>query len=236
MSTTTTGYENLLASSSSSSTSTTTSTTTSSSSSELSNDDFLTLLVTEMQYQDPTDPMDTETILTQTSQLASIEAAENTADALDELSSSLQSTTTFNAVNAIGKMASLGSNYITYEGSDDITFEVYFPNEISDGTLTIADSDGNVVRTIDLGDTAAGESGVVSITWDGLDNDGNQVDAGYYSVGATYTDPEGTSDTTILGVYPIESVYYEDGELSLKLGSNYYSIDDVVEIYEKSES
>lgn len=187
-----------------------------------------------MQYQDPTDPMDTETILTQTSQLASIEAAENTATALDELSSSLQSTTTFNAVSTIGKMASLGSNYITYEGSGDTTFEVYFPNEISDGTLSIADSDGNVVRTIDLGDVAAGESGVVAIEWDGLDNDGNQVDSGYYSVSATYVDPDGTSDTTILGVYPIESVYYEDGELSLKLGSQYYDISDVVEIYEKT--
>ncbi len=228
-----TGYESLLSSTSSTS-STTTSTTTSSSSSSLSNDDFLTLLVTEMQYQDPTDPMDTETILTQTSQLASIEAAENTADALDELSSALQSTTTFNAVSTIGKMASLGSNYTEYSGSGETSLEVYFPNEISDGTLSIADSDGNVVRTIDLGDVAAGESGVVAITWDGLDNDGNQVESGSYSVSATYVDPDGNSDTTIMGVYPIESVYYEDGELSLKLGSQYYSIDDVVEIYERT--
>lgn len=231
MSTTTTGYESLLGTTST----TTTSTTTSTASSSLSNDDFLTLLVTELQYQDPTDPMDTETILTQTSQLASIEAAENTADSLDALSSQLQSSTTFNAVSTIGKMASLGSNYVTYEG-EEMTFEVYFPNEIADGTLSIADSDGNVVRTIDLGDTVAGESGVVAITWDGLDDDGNAVDTGYYSVGATYTDPDGTSDTTVLGVYPVESVYYDDGVIKLKLGSNYYSISDVVEIYELSES
>jgi len=233
MSTTTTGYESLLGTTSSS---TTTSTTTSTSSSSLSNDDFLTLLVTEMQYQDPTDPMDTETILTQTSQLASIEAAENTATALDELSSQLQSSTTFNAVSTIGKMANLGSNYFEYSGSDEATVEVYFPNEIADGTLTIADSDGNVIRTIDLGDTAAGESGVVAITWDGLDNDGNQVESGDYSVSAVYTDPDGNSDTTVLGVYPIESVYYNDGVVQLKLGSNYYDISAVVEIYELTES
>ena len=229
-----TGYENLI-SSTAGTTTTTASTTTSTSSSSLSNDDFLTLLVTELQYQDPTDPMDTESILTQTSQLASIEAAQNTADSLDALSSQLQSSTTFNAVSAIGKMASLGSNYITYEG-DDISFEVYFPNEISDGTLTIADAKGNVVRTIDLGDEAKGESGIVTLSWDGLDDSGNQVADGYYSVGATYVDPAGTSDTTVLGVYPIESVYYDDGVIKLKLGSNYYKIDDVVEIYEKSES
>ena len=231
MSTTTTGYESLLGTTST----TTTSTTTSTASSSLDTDDFLTLLVAELQYQDPTDPMDTETILTQTSQLASIEASENTANSLDELSSQLQSSTTFNAVSSIGKMASLGSNYVTYEG-EEMTFEVYFPNEIADGTLTIADSDGNVVRTIDLGDTAAGESGVVAITWDGLDNEGNAVDEGYYSVGATYTDPDGTSDTTVLGVYPIESVYYDDGVIKLKLGSQYYPISSVVEIYELSES
>ena len=44
----------------------------------LSKDDFMKLFLAEMQHQDPTEPMDSEKILTQTSQLATIESTDNT--------------------------------------------------------------------------------------------------------------------------------------------------------------
>jgi flagellar basal-body rod modification protein FlgD len=229
-----TGYENLISGSTSTS-STTTSSTTSSSSSSLSKDDFLQLLLTELQSQDPTDPMDSDKILTQTSQLANLEASENTTAALEDLSSKLQSSTAFSATSTIGKMASLGSNYISYSGTA-VTYEMYFPSEISDGTITIKDSDKNTIRTIDLGDVAAGKSGVVSLTWDGKDSEGNLVESGNYSISATYVDTDGTSKDTMVGVYPVESVYYEDGTTYLKLGSQYYPVDSVVEYYELTDS
>ncbi len=227
-----TGYENLI-SGSNSTANTTTSSTTSSSSSSLNKDDFLSLLLTELQHQDPTDPMDSDKILTQTSQLASLEASENTTTALTELSDKLTASTDMNAVSAIGKMASLGSSAITLSSSN-ADFEVYFPTEITDGTMTIKDTNGNTVKTIDLGDAAAGKSGVVAFNWDGIDNDGNQLDDGYYSVTATYTDANGDAKTTQTGVYPVESVRYQDGSTYVKLGSNYYAISDVVEFYDKS--
>lgn len=225
------GYENLISGSSSTS-NTTASTTTSSSSSTLGKDDFLALLLVELQTQDPTDPMDSDKILTQTAQLASLEASENTTAALEDLAEQLAASTDFNAVSTIGKMASLGSNYVTYAGKE-LTYEVYFPTEIKDGTLTIKDTDGNTIKTVDLGDEAAGESGIVSFTWDGKDSDGNLVDNGYYSITATYTDAKGASKDTAVGVYPVESVRYEDGETYVKLGSVYYPMSSIVEYYEK---
>lgn len=227
-----TGYENLISGSSSTS-NTTTSTTTSSSSSTLGKDDFLALLLVELQTQDPTDPMDSDKILTQTAQLASLEASENTTAALEDLAEQLSASTDFNAVSTIGKMASLGSSSVPYEG-EEITYEVYFPTAIKDGTLTIKDSDGNTIKTVDLGDEAAGESGVVSFTWDGKDSDGNLVDNGNYSITATYTDANGASKDTAVGVYPVESVRYYDGETYLKLGSVYYPMSSVVEYYEQN--
>lgn len=224
-----TGYENLISGSSSTSS---TSTTTSSTSSTLGKDDFLQLLLVELQTQDPTDPMDSDKILTQTAQLSSLEASENTTAALEDLAEQLKASTDFNAVSTIGKMASLGSNYVQYSGSE-ITYEVYFPTEIKDGTLTIKDTDGNTIKTVDLGDEAAGESGVVSFKWDGKDSDGNLVDNGYYSITATYTDANGASKDTAVGVYPVESVRYEDGETYIKLGSNYYEMSSIVEYYEQ---
>lgn len=153
-----TGWENLITNSSSS---TTTSSTTSSTKSSLSNDDFLQLLLTELQYQDPTDPMDSDKILTQTAQLSSLEAAQNTTAALESLSEQLASNTNFSAIGVIGQMASLGSSAITLKDKAS-NFEIYFPSEIKTGTLTITDTDGKTVKTIDISSSTAGKSGVVA--------------------------------------------------------------------------
>jgi len=130
-------------------------------------------------------------------------------------------------------MGSLGYNAITLKDSA-ANYEVYFPKEIKDGTLTIKDTDGNTVQTVDLGDTAAGKSGIVPFKWDGKDKDGEQLKDGYYSVTADYIDKDGVSATTQFGVYPVESIRYEDGTSYVKLGSVYYPLSDIVEFYEKS--
>ena len=224
------GYESLLNPGTASSTTTKAEDKTGSSD-VLGKDDFLKLLLTELQHQDPTSPMDSDKILTQTSQLATLESATKTNTALENLSTQLKESVSSNATNLIGKMGSLGYNAITLSNSKS-TYEVYFPTEIKDGTLTIKDANKNVIKTVDLGDVAAGKSGVLSFDWDGSDNDGNLVKDGYYSVTADYVDKTGASKTTQFGVYPVESIRYDNGSSYVKLGSNYYPISDVVEYYQ----
>ena len=79
----------------------------------LGKDDFLKLLLTEMQYQDPTQPMDTDKILSQTSQLATLESADNTNKTLTALAASLQGSQQLSTVSAIGKIADLGDDTVT---------------------------------------------------------------------------------------------------------------------------
>ena len=92
----------------------------------LGKDDFMKLLLVELQHQDPTEPMDSEKILTQTSQLASLESAENTNKALEDLAASLSNTQQFTTISAIGKTADLGSDSIIFEKGSTSNFEVYF--------------------------------------------------------------------------------------------------------------
>lgn len=223
------GYESLLNPGTASST-TTTATAKTGSSDVLGKDDFLKLLLVELQHQDPTSPMDTDKILTQTSQLATLESATKTNTALENLSAQLKESVSSNATSLIGKMGSLGYNAIKLTDSKS-TYEVYFPTEIKDGTMSIKDKDGKVVKTIDLGDAAVGKSGVISFTWDGRDNDGEKLSDAYYSVTADYVDSAGASKTTQFGVYPVESIRYDNGSTYVKLGSTYYPMSDVVEYY-----
>lgn len=195
---------------------------------QLSKDDFMKLFLTELQYQDPTEPMDTEKILAQTSQLATLESADNTNQALSDLSAALGASQQFSTIAAIGKTADLGSDAIALDKGTVSSFEVYFPKDISQGTVTISDADGNTVGTIDVAENPAG---VYKFDWDGRDVNGNQADSGIYHVNANYSDPDGNVLQTRLGAYPIESVRFENGNTLVKLGSSYVPLENVVEVY-----
>ncbi|WP_024954447.1 flagellar hook capping FlgD N-terminal domain-containing protein [Sulfurospirillum arcachonense] len=196
----------------------------------LGKDSFMKLLLVELQYQDPTEPMDSEKILTQTSQLASLESATNTNKTMEKLASRLDSNGDLQALSAIGKMASLGSNAITLQEKGNAQFEIYFENEIKSGELIITDVNGEKVRTISL-DEQVGESGVLAFEWDGTDNNGEKLDAGYYSVTSEYLDANDEQQATQFGIYPVESVRYQDGEAFIKLGSSYVPMNYILEFF-----
>ncbi len=195
---------------------------------KLGKDDFMKLLLVQLQYQDPTEPMDTEKILTQTSQLATLEASDNTKNALEKLAASLGTSQQFSTIAAIGKTADLGSDSIAHDKGSSSNFEIYFPDDVQQGSVEIKDSNGNIVKTLDVGTNPAG---VYQFSWDGTDNGGGSVDSGIYHVSATYEDSNNVKQTTRLGAYPIESVRFDNGQTLVKLGSSYVPLENVKEVY-----
>ncbi len=205
----------------------------------LGKDDFLKLLLVQLQYQDPTAPTDSETILNQTSQLAALESTQNTNAALEKLSASLASSQEFSIISSIGKRADLGSDAVSHTEGANTSFEVYFPEDIKSGVVTITDLEDNFVADIpiELPENADGtradqlNAGVYQFSWDGLNTLGASSDSGIYRVNSKYLDTSGQEQSTRLGAYPIESVRFEDGKAFLKLGSNYVPLADIVEVY-----
>ena len=195
----------------------------------LKKDDFMKLLLTELRYQDPTDPMDSQKILTQTSELATLESANNTNKTMQAIMDQLKSSYDFNAVASIGKMGSLGTDKITLSKDKSSTFEIYFAHDIQTGKVDIKNSNGDIVKTFNL---QPQKGGVLSFEWDGTDNSGVKMQEGSYSVSADYSDGSTGSFSTAYGVYPIESVRFDGGKALLKLGSNYYPLSQIKEIYQ----
>jgi flagellar basal-body rod modification protein FlgD len=194
----------------------------------LGKDDFMKLLLVQLQYQDPTAPMDSEKILTQTSQLASMEASDNTKTALENLTASLGNSQQFSTIAAIGKTADMGSDAISLNQGSTSTFEVYFPKDAQRGTISITDANGDVVRSLNVEEQTAG---IHQFTWDGNNNSDTPAAEGVYHVNADYTDADGNTLKTKLGAYPIESVKFDQGKTYLKVGSSYVALDQVSEVY-----
>lgn len=204
--------------------------------SQLDKDAFMKLLLTELQYQDPTSPMDTEKMLTQTSQLATLEMQENTNSAMKDLVAQLKSNSSMYALSALGKMASLGTDNFVLKAEDkSMDIPVYFENGASSGVVQIFDgsaSDAKLVREISFKDLSAGTN---KIKWDTITDGGAVAKEGVYYVKVAYVDAKtGISRTAKYGEYPVESVKFIDGKANVKIAGEYQPVDKIAEFYDNT--
>lgn len=202
----------------------------------LDNDAFFKLFLTELQNQDPTEPMDSDKILTQTSMMTELEAQEEMKDAMESISAAFQSSqqnmVQFNAVSMIDKVATTDLTEINLEeqleGDETVDFNLYFDMPIDSGTIQIIDADNDIVQSYPL-DEFHGQYQNVAFEWNGKNDDGNTVPAGKYTVVAKYLGMDGENYETTLGRGKVEGVKFEDGVSLLKIGSSYIPMENVLE-------
>ncbi len=201
----------------------------------LGKDDFMMLLLTELQYQDPTDPMDSDKILSQTSQLAQLESQDKTNAALEELAASFKNSKNFSAVSAIGKMATLENtvNLKSYEdGSPSpVNFNLNFEEDIQSGSINIYSEEGALMKSMSLDKDTAGQH---SYNWDGKTNAGTDAAPGKYYITSTYQNEDGLTLDAKAGSYKIESVKFEDEKTFVKLNGGFIDFEQVAEIYDEN--
>jgi flagellar basal-body rod modification protein FlgD len=199
-------------------------------------DDFMKLLLTELQHQDPTSPMDSDKILSQTSQLAQLESQDKTNKALEALTASFANNQNFSAVSSIGKYAKLENTLALTNDTEGkpnaINFELDFAEDVESGTVKIYDENFFLVKTLDIEKADAGKQ---SFNWDGTNDAGEYVRSGSHTVVASYLNEDGVKLKGEFGSHKIESVKFEGSETFLKLDGTYVSFAHVKEIFEKEE-
>ncbi len=200
----------------------------------LGKDDFMKLLLTELQHQDPTSPMDSDKILAQTSQLAALETQEKTNKALEALTASFKQNKNFAAVSAIGKYARLDNSVNLTQNTkgelNPVNFELNFAEDIKDGQIEIYDDENRLVKVMKL---HADTKGKHAFTWDGLTDAGEKAKPGKFKIYANYYNPDDVKLTANFGSYKIESVKFDDEKTYLKLNGSFIPFDKVQEIFEK---
>ncbi|MFH1139692.1 MAG: flagellar hook capping FlgD N-terminal domain-containing protein [Pseudomonadota bacterium] len=166
---------------------------------ELGKDAFMKLLITQMQNQDPLNPMEGVEFTAQLAQFSSLEQLSNLNTSFSGINAVLQAQNNYQAINMVGKeIRALGDTLSIQDGES--TGGVFVLEETAaDTTVHIYDEDGLLVRTLDMGSVLSGEQ---EIEWDGKDNQGDQVEDGLYSFEVTALDQEGqpvTSTSVITG-------------------------------------
>ncbi len=155
------------------------------SSSALGEQDFLTLLVAQLKNQDPLSPQDNTEFVAQLAQFSTLQATMGINTALGTLSTQTTGISNTENVNLVGKTATVKGSLVTDDGSGTgVPVAFTLAGSTATTTVSIQDSTGKVVRTINLG---AHDTGLVNTVWDGKDDAGNLMPAGTYAVAVQAT-------------------------------------------------
>ena len=199
----------------------------------LGQDDFLTLLVAQLQNQDPLNPADATEFTAQLAQYSQLEQLFNLNDAMEQLTSTTAKSQSISALNLIGQEVVVEGDDLTLEAGESVNLGYQVDGTITGLNLIVKDSAGKVVTTIAAKDLTAGNH---FITWDGKDASGNAVAAGDYSF--TLSATGGTSDTVLTPLIrtSVTGVDLNESEPRVVTETGTYTLSTVYGAYEKSST
>jgi flagellar basal-body rod modification protein FlgD len=187
---------------------------------------FLTLLTTQLQNQNPLDPLDTNQFTQQLVEFAGVQQQLNTNDSLATLVSLQQATQSTQALGFVGKTAVVKGDTAALSNSS-ATWQLSIPSN-SNVDITIASSTGQTVYTGSYS-VAAGNN--QPFTWNGQGNDGTQWPNGSYTLTATAKDSSNNSvgvTTAIEGV--VNSVDLTQSPPLLSINGQTYTVSQIQSI------
>lgn len=205
-------------------------TSSSSNSESLGKSDFLNLLVTQLQNQDPLDPADSTEFTAQLATFSSLEELQNISSTLEGVSTSQTIQTNSQAVDYIGKRITALGNQINVEDgeADPVVFQL--ESDASSVYINIYNEYGQYVQNLELSAMDAGEQ---KVEWNGMNQSGDHVSDGAYQFEVMAVDGEGNSvEATTFTAGVVTGVYYKDGQAYLVTDEQEMALGDVVRVIE----
>jgi flagellar basal-body rod modification protein FlgD len=201
-------------------------------SSALGQEDFLQLLVTQLQAQDPLNPQDSTEFTAQLAQFSSLEQLMNVNAMLNQLAAFEAAMANTQAANLIGQEVKALGNQISVQGGDASQAGFELNTHADTVKVTIRDEAGAVIDVIEMTNINSGEH---AIEWDGLTGAGTQAADGAYtfSVEAESGGESISAESYIRG--RVEGVDFNTNGTFLVVGDRHISLGDVISIREAVE-
>jgi flagellar basal-body rod modification protein FlgD len=196
----------------------------------LGKDDFLKLLTTQLQQQDPTKPMDNTAFVAQLAQFSSLEQMNNVNDTLTKLLTSQSTALQTTSAGMVGKTAVFDTDEVSYTEGKDAIISANLSQAAANVNVVIQDDKGDTVRILTLG---AQPSGVNRFTWDGKDDAGEQRPTGTYTTQVLATDINGKPvSLKQYGSARITGISFENGTPKFMAGGSSLQLSEISELDE----
>ncbi len=194
---------------------------------------FLTLLTTQLKNQDPLNPMDNAQMTSQMAQISTVDGIERLNATLKTMMSNATQSQALQAAGLVGHGVLVAGSGLDLQtigttGASAGIGGIDLAGAADAVTVTIKDSNGLLVRTLNLGAMAAGTN---TFQWDGKNNAGAVTAPGSYTFSAAATQGTNAVTANALQVGMVTSVMNSSAGVSLNVGNlGTFNMSDVKEI------
>jgi flagellar basal-body rod modification protein FlgD len=194
----------------------------------LTQQDFLKLFTTQLQHQDPLNPMDSSQMLTQMTQLNTISALGTMTQSIQKMEADQASASRLQAVGLIGKKVEAKGNSLSIDGQGTASGGSYQLAKAGQAYIQIFDENGNLIRVINDGTKDTSKQ---TFAWDGKTQQGAQLPAGNYAFNVSAIDGNNQPiQVTTSRVATVTGISIQNGVTYLNLGSDQITINDIFAI------
>lgn len=183
--------------------------------SELGKDEFLKLLVAQLENQDPMNPQENGEFIAQLAQFSSLEEAQNLSGSFNNFASSFQSSQHLQATSLVGRPVHVASDKTLLGNEGAISILAEIPAGADSASLSVYNASGGLVDSFDLGAVTPGRNEFV---WTGEAANGQRYPAGVYKFGVSTANDGVAEQSPIYLSSNVNSVTIEPGgSLTLNL-------------------
>jgi len=191
-------------------------------------DRFMTLLVTQMQNQDPLNPMDNAELTSQLAQINTVKGIDSLNSTMQKLLTSYSDALSMQSSSLVGKNVLAAGNSLQL-GSSGALAGVKLAGDADKVSIVITDAKGVKVAQEDLG---AQKAGVIDFAWDGKDADGVQLANGSYQFSVQATQGGNKVTATALEVGMVSALVRGQNGFQLEIpGTGLVDFSAVEQIY-----
>lgn len=201
---------------------------------ELGSEEFLALMVAQMENQDPTEPMDNMQFIAQLAQFGTVSGVQELNDAFSGLAAAMSGNQALQAASLVGRDVVTDTNVGTLrevvDGDGESAFvldaTVDFGGTSAGGNLYVQDESGRLVYSTSLPPA----DGDLKVRWDGRDEEGSLLPAGRYRISAEAMINGQSQAVSVYAHQQVQSVAVEGatGQVTLELiGGEEITLDEV---------
>lgn len=147
----------------------------------LGQEDFLTLMISQFQNQDPFEPMDNGEFLGQLAQFSTVNGISSLNSAFAGLAGSMQDNQALQAAGLVGRSVLAVTDVGSLGEGVSLNGGLELESSAGNVQIDITNRSGELVQRLNLGQQPAG---LVRFSWDGVDASGKRADSGLYQVSA----------------------------------------------------
>jgi flagellar basal-body rod modification protein FlgD len=181
---------------------------------ELGQEQFLSLMLTQLKNQDPFKPLESGEFLGQIAQFGTVSGLAGLQTSFDSLAGSLVSNQALQAAGLVGRSALVESSTALLAQGGSVEAAVDLPATTGGVRVEVRDAAGQVVRHMQLG---AQSAGLVRFAWDGRTDTGDAAPPGTYRLAADFQSGNEAEAATTLVSATVDSVLFGTDGFTVEL-------------------